>query len=100
MGELAAHRQVGLLDNVGGIDPALEPSIHAQLDHALQPIPMAFDKDSQGALVAIAGGVQQFLVGLSVGAHKGLLIPLRGNAFRTVTAWREFCPGRRIIPRA
>jgi hypothetical protein len=58
LGELAAHGQVGLLDDVGGIDAALEPSVHAQPDLALQLVPVTLDQDGQGALVAGSGGGQ------------------------------------------
>jgi hypothetical protein len=51
-----------------------------QPDHALKPIPMPFDKHSQGALVTSAGGIQQFLVRSGVAAHGGVHIPLHGNA--------------------
>jgi hypothetical protein len=63
-GELAAHRQVSILDHVGGIDAARQPPVQAQ------PAPVAFDQDSQGTLVAVvAGGVQQFLIRSGVGAQ-------------------------------
>jgi hypothetical protein len=83
---LCAHRQIGLLDHVGGIDAALEPAVHAQPDHALEVAAMAFDQGGEGALVAVAGGVQEFLVGAGVGADGGAPIPLYGNAGRTFTA--------------
>ena len=89
LGELAAHRQVGLLHDVRGIDAALEPPVHAQPDHALETVAVALDQDGQGALVAVAGGVQQAVVGWGVGAHGGVPIPLHGNAGRTFTPLQE-----------
>jgi hypothetical protein len=86
LGELAARRQVGILDDIGGIDAALEPSVHAQPDHAFEPVTVALDQDSQGALVAVAGGVQQFVVASGIDAHERVHIPLHGNAGRTFTA--------------
>src|SRR5262249_2093284 len=68
------------------MNTALEPPVHAQPDHALQPVPVALDQDGQSGLVAVAGGVQEILVGSSVGAQGGLPIPLHGNAGCTFTA--------------
>ena len=59
------------------LEPVVEP---------LESVPGALGQDSQGALVAVARGVQQFLIRLGVGAHGGVHIPLHGNAGRTVTA--------------
>src|SRR5262249_35935969 len=86
LGEFAAQGQVGLLDHVGGIDAALQPAVHAQPDHALEPVTVALDQDCEGVLVAVAGGVQQLLVSSSVGAHSGVHTPLHGTSGGTFTA--------------
>src|SRR5262245_11501300 len=71
------------------MNTALEPPVPAQPDHALQPVPVALDQDGQSGLVAVAGGVQEILVGSSVGAQGGLPIPVRGNAGCTFTALKR-----------
>jgi hypothetical protein len=65
------------VDDVGGVDAALEPPVHAQPDHALEAGAVALDQDGEGVLVAVAGGVQEFLIRSGVGAHGGIHIPLR-----------------------
>jgi hypothetical protein len=93
---------VGFLDHVGGIDAALEAAVHAQAHHAFKAVPMAFDQDSQGALVAITGGVPQFLVATGIGTHDGVPISVHENASRTFTALERilFWPPRtsKILP--
>jgi hypothetical protein len=86
LGEFTAHGQVGILQNVGGIDAALKPSVHAQADHAPEAVAVALDKDSEAALVAVAGGLQELFVGSGVGAHGGVPIPIHGNEGRRFTA--------------
>jgi hypothetical protein len=54
-----------------------------QPDDALQPVAVALDRD---ALVAVAGGLQQFLIRWGVGAHGEVHIPFQGNAGRPFTA--------------
>jgi hypothetical protein len=54
-----------MLDDVGGIDAVLEPSVHPQ------QAPVALDQCGKGALVAGSGGVQQLLVGSGVGVPGG-----------------------------
>src|SRR5262249_6024064 len=67
--ELAADGEVGVLDAGGGGDAALQPPVQAPPGHPLQPAAVALDQGSQGGLVAVAGGVQQFLVGSGGGGR-------------------------------
>jgi len=41
---------------------------------------VALDKNSEGALVAVVGGIEQFLVGSGVGAHGGVPLSFHENA--------------------
>src|SRR5262249_18260085 len=92
LGELAAQRQGGLLGDVGGGRAAPPPPVHAQPDHALQPLPVALDERSQGALVAVAGGVQKLVVGWGAGAHGGVPIPYTGTWAEHSQPWRALHP--------
>jgi hypothetical protein len=40
--------QVSLLENVGRIDPTLEPVVQAQTDHELEPVPVTLEQLAQG----------------------------------------------------
>lgn len=86
LGEFAADCQVGVLGYVGGIDAALKPPVHAQSDHALKAVPVALNQDGKGDLVALVGGVQQFLVGAGIGTHAEVPISVPGNTVRKFTA--------------
>ena len=55
--KLTADGEISVLHNVGSIDAALQAPVHAQADHALQPLAVLLDERSQGGLVAVPGGV-------------------------------------------
>src|SRR5262249_18791037 len=71
--------------NVGGIDTALQAPVHAKPDHAFEPFLVAFDKDSEGSLVALPGGFLQLSVCSRVSAHDRVHILLHGKKGRTFT---------------
>jgi hypothetical protein len=51
--------EVGVLENVRRIDPALEPPVHSQLHHAAQAAAVAVKELPQRCLVAQAGFIQE-----------------------------------------
>ena len=54
----------GVLEDVRGVDPALKPSIHAQLDHATQPVAVALEQVGQRLAVASAEPLEE-IVGIT-----------------------------------
>ena len=75
LGEAAADLQVGLLEHVGGVDPAREPAVEAEADHPPQPLAVAVEQLGQGRLVAGASAGQE-VVGLArIAGHGGSPIP-------------------------
>src|SRR5262249_42500233 len=54
LGELAGPaREVeeGLLEDVGGVEPALEAAVQPQADHLLEPLPVAVPERHEGVLI-------------------------------------------------
>ena len=49
-----ASVEEGVLEHVGGVEPALEPRVHAQLDHPPQPVAVALEQVRQRLAVAAA----------------------------------------------
>jgi hypothetical protein len=49
------HERRLRLDGVGGIDAALEPSVHTQPDHTLEAVAAAFDQNSTAIFAAMPG---------------------------------------------
>ena len=50
-----------VLEHVGGVEPALEPRVHAQLDHPAQAIPVALEQVRQRLAVAAAEPLDELL---------------------------------------
>jgi hypothetical protein len=44
LGQAVGGLQVGILDDVGGVDAALQPAVQAQGDHAAQPLAVPFQQ--------------------------------------------------------
>ena len=54
-----ADVEVGVLEDVGGIDPAREPAVEPQADHPPQPVAIAVEQRGQGRLVAGQGALEK-----------------------------------------
>ena len=72
---------IGVLNHVGGVNPAQEPVVHAQADHAEQPLAAALKELGQRLPVPVLGPRQQ-LVNL-------VRIVLHGNASQSYTCAPE-----------
>ena len=80
--------EVGLLDHVGGVDPALEAAVEPQGDHPPQPVAVPRQQLRPGPLVAPRGLLDQ-AVDVAVPRWRGHTthhIPLTGTAPGSGTA--------------
>ena len=71
-----------VLEHVGGVDPALEPRIHAQLDHPVQPIPVALEQVRQRLAVAAAKPLDEMEGIARIVRHESPSYPLTCAAAR------------------
>ena len=74
-----------VLEHVGGVDPALEPCIHAQLDHPAQAVAVTLEQVRQRLAVAAAKPLQEWTE--SLGSFAIIvpipLLPARRHTFGT-----------------
>jgi hypothetical protein len=59
LGEPLADVEIGLLEDIGRIDPAGEPAVQPQADHAAEPLAMAVEERGQGRLIAGQGAAEK-----------------------------------------
>jgi hypothetical protein len=59
LGQLGEGLQVDVLEDVRGIDPALQPDVKAQSDHAAQPVAIAGQQGAPVGLAALGGTGEQ-----------------------------------------
>jgi len=71
---------IRFLDNVGSIDPALQPAVEAQRDHSAQPVAVACQQGTPLLVVAPGGGLEQLIGFGRILGHKH-----RRKRFRLVT---------------
>ena len=54
-----ADVEIGLLEDIGRIDPAGEPAVQPQADHPAEPLAMAVEERGQGRLIAGQGAAEE-----------------------------------------
>ena len=59
LGEPLADVEIGLLEDVGRIDPAGEPAVEPQADHPPEPLAIAVEERGQRRLVAGQGAAEE-----------------------------------------
>jgi hypothetical protein len=80
LGGAAVDLELGLLQDVGGIDAALEPAIQSEPDHPPQPVAIAGEQLGEGVRVPGAGAAQQVVGRARVDGH--------GRAHKEISAAR------------
>jgi hypothetical protein len=58
----AGDLEVGLLEDVGGVEPAPEAAIEAEADHPPQPLAVAGEELAKGPLVALLEAAEQVII--------------------------------------
>ena len=59
VGQPGGQVEIGLLEDVGRVDPSLEPAVQPQPDHLPQPRPVTFPERSEGRVFARSGAKQE-----------------------------------------
>ena len=86
-----------ILEHVGGVDPAVKPRVHPQLDHAAQAVSVALEQVGQGLSVASAEPRHQMLGVAAIVRHRCpplYSIYMRSAAFAGQVRPRRPRPGR------
>ena len=61
VGETGGQVEIGLLEDVGGVDAAQKPAVEPEADHLPQPGAVALPERTEGRLVARGGATQEVL---------------------------------------
>jgi hypothetical protein len=70
VGQAPGDLEVCLLEDVGRIDPALEPAVEAELDHPPQPRAVLGERRRKRGRVPGAGAAEHLRLGLPVAGHE------------------------------
>src|SRR5262249_9044100 len=93
LGELAGPAgevEEGLLEDVGGVEPALEAAVQPQADHPLEPLAVAVPERPEGVLVPGRPLPQQRDRVVRVPQRRGVHTPGTAKVRRSSTGFLEF----------